>query len=258
MVVNLGKGKTQPYVLVYSELLVLTATVLERSRGQIECVPSFVIERDLNMNRSKGFTLIELLIVVAIIGILAAIAVPNFLNAQLRAKIAHVKSDFRAIATAQEQYFLDHNNYAPAFKLNALTTPVAYLSSVPQDVFPPHWDLKSGGRQGGGPYATVSWYRYVLGSTDPKIGGSQGLRDAHCADYWAYFPPFLLRSPAMSKAQAEGCPTVWLVKSFGPNVNTQSLCGIDSGDDCTFRYDPTNGLVSIGDIAIFGPGNLME
>lgn len=217
----------------------------------------FLIQADKMMKSRKGFTLIELLIVVAIIGILAAIAVPNFLNAQLRAKIAHVKSDLRAIATAQEQYFLDHNNYAPAFKLNALTTPIAYLTSVPQDIFPPNWDLSSGGRQGGGPYATVSWYRYVLGSTDPDIGGNQGLRDAHCADYWAYFPPFLLRSAAISKAQRDGCPTKWLVKSFGPNVNTNGLCG-DNGDDCTFRYDPSNGLVSIGDIAIFGPGNLME
>lgn len=208
------------------------------------------------MNK-QGFTLIELLIVVAIIGILAAIAVPNFMNAQIRAKTAHVMSDFRAIATAQEQYFLDNNNYAPAFKLNALTSPVPYLASVPQDIFPPKYDLGSGGRQGGGPYAQVSWYRYVLGSRNPAIGGSDGLRTAHCADYWAYFDPFLLRSAAVSRANAMDCPTQWLVKSFGPNVNTNGLCG-DNGDDCTFRYDPTNGLISIGDIAVFGPGNLMQ
>ncbi len=208
-------------------------------------------------SRLSGFTLIELLIVVAIIGILAAIAVPNFLNAQMRAKIAHVQSDFKAFATTMEMYQMDNNMYPPPFKLNALTTPIAYLSSVPQDIFPPSYDLKSGGNQGGGPFATVSWYRYVYGTNNQDVGGSEGLVTAQCADYWAYFPPFLLRGEAVSRANAEGCPTTWLIKSFGPNVGTNSLCG-NNGDDCTFRYDSTNGLISIGDIAVFGPGGRIE
>ncbi len=206
----------------------------------------------------NAFTLIELLIVVAIIGILAAIAVPNFINAQIRAKVAHVKSDFKAIATAQEMYFLDHNFYAPPFKLQALTSPQPYMNSVPNDVFPPDHDLRHGGYQGE-EFADVSWYRYVYGtpSNVKPIAGSDGLRVAHCADYYAYFDPFLLRGPAESKAQAEDCPTQWLVKSFGPNVNMDALCG-SNGDDCTLRYDPSNGLVSIGDIAVFGPGGMTE
>ncbi|MEQ8821486.1 MAG: prepilin-type N-terminal cleavage/methylation domain-containing protein [Sumerlaeia bacterium] len=65
------------------------------------------------MQRSKAFTLIELLIVVAIIAILAAIAVPNFLEAQVRSKVSRVKSDIRSLATAIEAYAVDHNNVPP-------------------------------------------------------------------------------------------------------------------------------------------------
>ena len=60
-------------------------------------------------NRPFGFTLIELLIVVAIIGILAAIAVPNFLNAQVRARAARAKSDIRTMENATMMYVLDNN-----------------------------------------------------------------------------------------------------------------------------------------------------
>lgn len=63
--------------------------------------------------RSAGFTLIELLIVVAIIAILAAIAVPNFLEAQTRAKISRVKADIRAMSTGLETYVIDHTKYPP-------------------------------------------------------------------------------------------------------------------------------------------------
>jgi prepilin-type N-terminal cleavage/methylation domain-containing protein len=52
------------------------------------------------MRANKAYTLIELLIVVAIIAILAAIAVPNFLEAQVRSKVARVKADMRTLATA--------------------------------------------------------------------------------------------------------------------------------------------------------------
>ena len=63
----------------------------------------------------KGFTLIELLIVVVIIGILAAIAIPKFANTKEKAYVASMKSDLRNLITAQEAYFSDNNsNYAPA------------------------------------------------------------------------------------------------------------------------------------------------
>ena len=62
------------------------------------------------LNR-KGFTLIELLIVVVIIGILAAIAIPKFSNTKEKAYIAAMKSDLRNLVTAQESYFADTDLY---------------------------------------------------------------------------------------------------------------------------------------------------
>jgi len=60
-------------------------------------------------NNRKGFTLIELLIVVVIIGILAAIAIPKFANTKDKAYVAAMKSDLRNLATYEEQYAADNN-----------------------------------------------------------------------------------------------------------------------------------------------------
>jgi type IV pilus assembly protein PilA len=62
-------------------------------------------------NNEKGFTLIELMIVVAIIGILAAIAIPNFLNYQLKSKTAEAKVNLGAIATSQESWRAENDSY---------------------------------------------------------------------------------------------------------------------------------------------------
>lgn len=87
----------------------------------------------------NAFTLIELLIVVAIIGILAAIAVPNFLNAQIRARIAKADANLNTFVTACEIYRMDNRVYPPHFHTpwqnKFLTTPISYVAQIPTDPF---------------------------------------------------------------------------------------------------------------------------
>lgn len=92
-----------------------------------------------------GFTLIELLIVIAIVLILIAIALPNFLEAQVRANLAKVKGEFRTLTIALQEYQIDFNRFPPVIdhfaapfldRLRPLTTPVRYLTALPTDPFP--------------------------------------------------------------------------------------------------------------------------
>src|SRR3954470_6892379 len=68
----------------------------------------------MHSRRRQGFTLIELLIVVVIIGILAAIAIPKFQSTKGKAYFAGMRSDLHNLTTAQESYFYDHAHYSSA------------------------------------------------------------------------------------------------------------------------------------------------
>ena len=83
--------------------------------------------------KEKGFTLIELLIVVAIIGIIAAIAIPNLLNAIDRGKQKRTMADLRSIGTAIESYSIDNNVYPAAANMGALETSIEpiYIRTAP-------------------------------------------------------------------------------------------------------------------------------
>lgn len=108
------------------------------------------------MRNRAAFSLIELLIVVAIIAILAAIAVPNLLEAQTRAKMSRAMADMRTVAVAMNAYTVDYNRAPPGFYwydhygypqppgeghhryLVPLSTPVAYVTALPPDPFTTH------------------------------------------------------------------------------------------------------------------------
>jgi prepilin-type N-terminal cleavage/methylation domain-containing protein len=180
-------------------------------------------------NTVRGFTLIELLIVVAIIAILAAIAIPNFLQAQVRAKVSRVQSEQKTTATALESYMVDNNVYpwynnphddaaeGEFYTPITLTTPVSYISSLFNDVF-------------------------------PNMNSSKDTHDAHPFHY-----KHEEQNPGVVGAIYETCYDLpagsgnnfkWLVSSHGPDVDD---------DEMEVLYDPTNGVTSSGDIVRFGP-----
>jgi len=168
----------------------------------------------------NGFTLIELLIVVAIIGILAAIAIPNFLQAQTRAKVSRAEAEMATLATALEMYHVDNNDYplGPSpFSTESgdvetwrLTTPIAFISQIPMDVF----------------------YK-------PQMPSTRGDFDL--------FGPYLhyIYEPSSPNTQ-RSLTELWVLLSYGPDQDT--LDYTQSNPPRPIFYDPTNGVVSNGDL----------
>jgi len=81
--------------------------------------------------KARGFTLIELLIVVVIVGLIAAIAIPKFANTKEKAYLAQMKSDLRNLATAEEAYFYDWTSYTTTLaSLNNFTASTGVTLNV--------------------------------------------------------------------------------------------------------------------------------
>ena len=174
---------------------------------------------------AKAFTLIELLIVVAIIAILAAIAVPNFLEAQTRAKVSRVVNDMRTMKTAIESYRVDNNKYPREHRSDlygderfngqdtysipwrGLSTPIAYVTNAwIDDIFV---DMETARPFDG----AVRYIRYYDLETRPTVA----IREW----YGGY-----------------------RLLSYGPDQDFQ----LSPATHSEIHYDPTNGTVSRGNI----------
>jgi len=131
------------------------------------------------MRKDSGFTLIELLIVVAIIGIIAAIAIPNLLNAIDRSKQKRTMADMRSVGTSCEEYSIDNNFYPVQTTQGAVTGISANLTPTYIKVVPDkdgwNWNIQYGSASGGSGYTVRS-----LGKDGAKNGNSGQTQDFNC------------------------------------------------------------------------------
>jgi prepilin-type N-terminal cleavage/methylation domain-containing protein len=218
--------------------------------------------------RPGAFTLIELLIVVAIIAILAAIAVPNFLEAQVRAKASRAKSDMRSLTTGLESYYVDNNAYPdipaaqvppPGFKVGTgysrlslvkMTTPISYLTTA---LYPDPF------RTTNDPNNTSAGAEFYFGYANLMADGIEATLQVVTGPVWS------------DSNYAAASEHRYVLQSLGPDnynyaVNPNSeptqgfpfafgyLAGQPMG--WNFLYDPTNGTTSVGDIVRTGKGQL--
>lgn len=179
------------------------------------------------MSMKRAFTLIELLIVVGIIAILASISLVNFLEAQTRSKVSRTRADMRVLSSAVEMYATDNNAYTPTLGFTLFTTPVAYVTAVPMDVFSPR--------------SAFPYLGYINAAT---MSQQTALEQWHVTE----------STPEQRAAFAGFQYFVW---SNGPDTIDDAVESaqdsfndvVDApGADYGLFYDPTNGTISRGDV----------
>jgi prepilin-type N-terminal cleavage/methylation domain-containing protein len=200
-----------------------------------------------------GFTLIELLIVVAIIAILAAIAIPNFLAAQTRAKVSRAKGEIKTLATALESYYVDNTSYpndydtiadGPWYIPDAVTTPIAYIGKSQGHVN----DIFRLNKYGNTQWAVERYRRYRYVNYDEDVNG-----------FWGAYGMTAGEDDARRGRWNYG---KWRITSAGPDGVAGPYYTTTAGDYWVGKgipaaweyrgnvglYDPTNGTMSWGDI----------
>lgn len=241
----------------------------------------------------RGFTLIELLIVIAIILILIAIALPNFLEAQIRARVANAQGGMRNLKVAVESYAIDRNGIYPAdgFELeqywkelgniitchdvgasqrgcipvwSQLTTPVAYITEIPSDPFA-SVDL-------GLPESDPNTWVFRYGAAMQRCEHSGNSEGSVMAFVNRGIKPYFVcevedsargKIPVDYSDQPFDPEVGWVHKYFmlspGPDLIDQELWhwtlnrGNYGRGEWLGMYAPTNGTKSMGDLMQWGP-----
>lgn len=226
------------------------------------------------MKTLRAFTLMELLVTVAVIAILAAIALPNFLEAQTRSKIARTRADMRAVATALEVYLLDYNKYPhcnnnitaarrpdsngiiPPDELPVLervSTPIAYISNaLVADPFKPK--VRTHDHDAANPQGNA----FAIENTNVGIAGGYNV---HWLLKYGSIDPAPDQETGFANNTAGEVPRAWVLCSGGPDRNypgmgTMMKRSQPTSVPCAQIYDPTNGTDSFGDIYRVNPAGI--
>ncbi|MBI5153790.1 prepilin-type N-terminal cleavage/methylation domain-containing protein [Candidatus Poribacteria bacterium] len=216
--------------------------------------------RRANNARGRAFTLLELLIVTAIIGILAAIAVPNLLEAQVRAKVSAAKANLKVTSDALEAYAVDYARYPPTRtvipgdplallsdkQLAVLTTPVAYIG--PSAFRDPFGVVRSKTRSPQSLHTKRDDFPELLPPNTER-----SLLYFHYPSLAARFqnPKFDLHGAAVVSIGPDSLDSLGAYRPFPADFFDEEFghTGLKNPLDTT--YDPTNGTVSEGDISAF-------
>jgi len=197
-------------------------------------------ESTLRAGAHRAFTLVEMVIAVAVIAVLAMMAVPTLLEAQVRAFAARSRADMRTMASALEAYAVDARAYplngslhvdgamqvpqvtvgaAPLHKFatDALTTPIAYLSALPSDPLMTRTSAPWAG-------SALPWKLFFYTNLD-------------------HFARIAGPTPVPVIEQKRASHGAWILAGAGPDEDRLDLAR-------EVAYDPTNGTLSDGDIIL--------
>jgi type II secretory pathway pseudopilin PulG len=193
------------------------------------------------MCRARAFTYVELTMVCAIIAILASIAIPNFLEAQVRAKVSRAKADMAVVTMALDAYRMETKSYplnkipgeANPYDLVALTTPVPYLTCLPHDPFTMNKRLRDTNQA----VAPVPFNYFNALQVNREAG-------------------LIVKGPNLLGPRSFIAGLVWGrgPDTYGPGTEPRPATVISKTGEATLLvYDPTNGTKSSGDIYVRFP-----